>query len=414
MAELTKESGEATTRCPRCDQIAELADRYCRNCGLKLLQDANEIGAYLEALLPKKIEEALGSRLKDQKVVEIETSEQIADRAMKWMKLAGFFLGIPLVLITALISFLGYKTYADIEKLEQKITEAQPRLEVSVKRAEALESTIVGTEQRFTSIQQRIDGLDSKVQINEGRQQNLEQDVKNIKDRLVFGEGKALTSDLKDMLRDVLARYIKYLETIGFTQLDQGIKVVAYSKDEPPGHPNMEKEYGVNTIYDNGTIFIHRDLLADSTIAVRAYTDHALLKAIGKGLDDALVSNEIEFAFADYFTVSFFDDPIIGKKSTKSFQVRNLEDNKRRDDRSSIVNNGEALGEALWRCRDVLGKTAMDKIVFQSWLQASPMKNERDELKALSSSLKDFARKSGGPRAVDCLVVQFKNRNIPQ
>src|SRR5262249_54868221 len=112
-------NGAAEGRCPRCHQLIDLTDRYCRGCGLKLPQDANEVGAYVEALLPKKIDEALASRFKDQKVVEIETSEQIADRAMKWMKLAGFFLGVPLALIAGLISFLGYKTYADIEKLEQ-------------------------------------------------------------------------------------------------------------------------------------------------------------------------------------------------------------------------------------------------------------------------------------------------------
>jgi hypothetical protein len=49
------------------------------------------------------------------KIVEIESMELISERAITWLKISGFFLGIPAVMVIAFLSFLGVKTYRNIE-----------------------------------------------------------------------------------------------------------------------------------------------------------------------------------------------------------------------------------------------------------------------------------------------------------
>jgi hypothetical protein len=102
-------------KCPQCHAGCRVDDRFCRNCGTYLREDAQAIDAYLAKVVPERIDAALAARFRDQKIVEVETAEKLAERAMGWLKLAGFFVGIPLLACGAVLSFLGIKTFSDLE-----------------------------------------------------------------------------------------------------------------------------------------------------------------------------------------------------------------------------------------------------------------------------------------------------------
>jgi hypothetical protein len=52
---------------------------------------------------------------KESKLVDIETTEAILNRLQTWAKLFGFFVAIPLILITVWLGLLGYKSYTDVK-----------------------------------------------------------------------------------------------------------------------------------------------------------------------------------------------------------------------------------------------------------------------------------------------------------
>jgi hypothetical protein len=91
--------------CPECGMTSDNSDRFCRRCGHELNPDIGAIEAYLGRILPERIDLALKDRVKEQKVVELETVELIAERAIKWLKAFAFFLGIPGLLIAGILSF---------------------------------------------------------------------------------------------------------------------------------------------------------------------------------------------------------------------------------------------------------------------------------------------------------------------
>jgi hypothetical protein len=105
--------------------------------------------AYLAQILPTRIDALLEKRFKDQKLIEIETTELISERAIKWLKIFGFFLGIPVALMISFVTFLGVKTYRNIED--------------AATRATALESALSGPEAQLPEIKRRMRELTSRI-----------------------------------------------------------------------------------------------------------------------------------------------------------------------------------------------------------------------------------------------------------
>src|ERR1700738_541227 len=110
----------SSPQCPQCHSACTADDRFCRSCGTYLRDDARAIDAYLAKAVPERIDAALAVRFRDQKVVEVETAEKLAERAMGWLKVVGFFVGIPILVCSALLSFLGIKTFSALEVASQK------------------------------------------------------------------------------------------------------------------------------------------------------------------------------------------------------------------------------------------------------------------------------------------------------
>jgi len=104
---------------------------------------------YLAQILPDRVDALLEKRFKEQKIIEIETTELISEKAIKCLKIFGFFLGIPVALMISIISFVGVKTYRNIED--------------AAVRATALENALSGPETQLAEIKRRINQLESDL-----------------------------------------------------------------------------------------------------------------------------------------------------------------------------------------------------------------------------------------------------------
>jgi hypothetical protein len=90
-------------------------------------------GNLLESNLFKQIQAAFKEQFKDQKIVDIETTQAVVSRLLDWTKFLGFFVGIPLALLGLVLGFLGMKTYTDFSRL---VTTAQKEVKKNLESAE--------------------------------------------------------------------------------------------------------------------------------------------------------------------------------------------------------------------------------------------------------------------------------------
>jgi membrane-associated HD superfamily phosphohydrolase len=126
-------------RCPNCNSDQDETHFYCNNCGHDLHHAENHDQPY--EIMPKidsfgLVEETVDDLKKQAHTVELETLENIQDRAAKWAKTNLYFLGLASAVLLLALSFFGYKKITDLENL---IVESENKVEKLV--AEATQTT---------------------------------------------------------------------------------------------------------------------------------------------------------------------------------------------------------------------------------------------------------------------------------
>ena len=79
---------EPKMNCPHCNSPSAEGKKYCADCGTPL----DPRTEHLESFVKAQIEESIKEKFKDQKLVDIETSQAIAERLHGWAKMFGFFI----------------------------------------------------------------------------------------------------------------------------------------------------------------------------------------------------------------------------------------------------------------------------------------------------------------------------------
>jgi archaellum component FlaC len=126
--------------CPFCQAENAEGAKYCGQCGAPLDAIASKLKDYLQSDLRSEVERAIEARLKDQKLVELDTSLAIAERLTGWAKLFAACVGIPLSALVLLLGFLGIRSYQDFENLTQR-ARADVTKELGSAKAEAETAT---------------------------------------------------------------------------------------------------------------------------------------------------------------------------------------------------------------------------------------------------------------------------------
>ncbi|MDX6695022.1 MAG: hypothetical protein QOF02_2625 [Blastocatellia bacterium] len=401
---------------------------------LDALQKASPIAAGQDAAtdtnIQQRVQAVLDEKYKDQKMVELETSEAVVVKVMDWAKTFGLVLGLPLAVLGVLLGLLGIKTVADIRTLatnarqefDKTIETGKAELTKTIDAGNKDISSAVETaskqmdaltergqkevkqkskeaEQTFTTLKNKgedyleryekieaqlveITALAGKIPAIARNLKALETKVDSIEEQINIDSSNISSAQTQSIV-STLESYQKYFQTIGFNPPKGKIKVRVDSKQDTD-----------NAYYDmkNSLMQIGSRLVDDVDVILRTYTHHALTSVKKEAWDSpSLNLASIEAALADYFPCSFTDDPLFGEKSVSVFRERGAEgqfphpylrnlDNERSfnevdpdDPKTAEQHNvGEIWGGAFWKLRALLGQEATDKLLFKTWI-ATPI-----------------------------------------
>jgi hypothetical protein len=411
-----KSKSDPTTppACPRCQNPRRANERFCYNCGLELREDAGEIEAYLSKILPTRVDAILKARLSEQKLVEVETAELLAERAMKWMKTIGYFVGIPLLAASVVLSFFGYKTYSDFEKASEKAAQFAKRIEEETARFEPAQQKIAALDK---SVQEATQKVREQLAQIDASQKQLQGQVKSLEDRLAFTPSKDLSPELQSALQKQLSNYIKYLEKIGFFGLETKINICLFSEQDFKNcNISAKTAKTPNAFYDGTNMFVHVKLSNMPSVILHEYTHHALRQS--RTMRDSF--SEIDEALADYFASSYLDDPIIGEGFGKLSEVshddgqsyiRNLDNVLKYVEQPDDANSrGNVWGGVMWACRSELGQSVMDEIALKAWRSLTVAGREPNDFGKALIDLEAGADMAGKP---PCLSREIAERGLP-
>jgi F0F1-type ATP synthase membrane subunit b/b' len=116
--------------CPRCNSPNPEDKKYCADCGAPFNLEARHLETYVQS----QVQEAIEKKFKDQKFVELETSQAIVDRLHGWAKAFGFFVGIPFAVLLLLLAVAGIEKYSDFKNL---VNDVERRVRPQVEQAKA-------------------------------------------------------------------------------------------------------------------------------------------------------------------------------------------------------------------------------------------------------------------------------------
>jgi myosin heavy subunit len=134
----------------------------------------------LDRQLSEKLANATAA-WKDQKLLDIETTEAIVNRLQSWAKLFGFFVALPLMLILIWLGLLGFKSYTDVDK----------QLKEATGNVESLEKRTTG---ELQTAEQKVGSLTQKEGDITSSQEKISREQRDIGPRLssVSGQVSAL------------------------------------------------------------------------------------------------------------------------------------------------------------------------------------------------------------------------------
>jgi hypothetical protein len=328
------------------------------------------------AEIRKAVDEAIRERLKDSKVVEIETSQAIAARLSEWAKLFGFFIGIPLALFATWLGILGFKSYKDFKAVVDNASEDVTRtLDAARKNADGLAEIANRTAGEVREMRANLQeqALKLRTELQEvgalvPQVQALSRRVATIENVVKFKGAGAIAPELKQHLSQTLKEYYDYLKNVGLTL-----------KLRPPTVVIDGKKLNAYYVPGKNQIVAHPELIEHPDVALREFTHHVLgeTKATFEGSKD---HTGLESGLADYFPASFTGDPNFGKdiwpifeRHHPDFKVpsRNLRNRHKLSeivfDPNSQHANGTVWGGAWWELRETLGREALDRLLIAAW-----------------------------------------------
>jgi hypothetical protein len=403
-------------KCSRCQKPHQPDDRFCNYCGLELRNDAGAIEGYLANIMPGRVDAALKARLSEQKLVEVETAELLAERAMKWMKTIGYFVGIPLLAASVVLSFFGYKTYSDFEKASEKAAEFAKRIDEETAKFKPAQDKIAALDK---SVEEATLKVQAQLAQIDASQKQLKDQVKSLEDRLAFTPSKSLSPEVQSAIQERLTDYIAYLEGIGFAGLEGKVKICLFNDDEAESCNKFARSGELpNAFYYDGTMFVDERLANMPSVILHEYTHHALTLS-NKAASQAL---ELQEALADYFAASHLNSPIIGEGYWKIVGLASPPDQSYMRSLDGVAKYGEkgddhfiksnVWSEAMWKCRAELGQAEMDELAAESW-QGLKAKQWEVAVKDFGKALIEFEERTEPADKPSCLEREITARLLP-
>jgi hypothetical protein len=355
-----------------------------------------------EPNLQQQIQSVLDEKYKDQKLVELETSEAIVTKLLEWAKTFGIVIGVPLTILGALLGFFGIKSVSDMRTLADS---GRKDISQSVTDAKQEISGLVGTgkqsiERTFKEAQEKAEAIKTKgenliveykkletqfaevaalaqgVPALELNLSELASKVESIEEKIRVESSSTPAAKTKKLI-SALQDFQRYFQKMGFKAPKGEVKIIIDDKLRLNSH----------YILASNTVRVSPELVDDFDFTLHQYV-HRALSAVNEPATDtpSLQLGGISEALADYFTCSFTGNPLVGEKSVHLFQkahgkdkfpnnfLRNLKNNRSfneidpKDPLTTEVHSvGEIWGGAFWEVRELLGQALADKLLFATW-----------------------------------------------
>jgi hypothetical protein len=334
-------------------------------------------GALESTDLDSMVSNAVAARIKDARVVEIETAQAIAERFLAWAKSVAMVTAVPLALLAAVLGITGFSNWTDFNKkidaankeIDGKIEAARHKAKDIDDKANALDAQYAKLEKDLSGIpnlQANISSLTDKYHDLSGKVDQLEHITVEQRAQLPAAIQEHL-GEIKAEISKEISDYRSYLQSIGYTIPTTSLSVEISGGDD------------YNAYFDGAKIVVGSNMVRMPDVIYREYTLRMLKEVnpntytIGDWKAAAIVSG-----LADYFPCSYRGDPKFGVEASKLIAplaptaipngyLRNLANDRQfvGDDAppaapagqasTEMHNAGEVWGGAFWDVRRILG-----------------------------------------------------------
>jgi len=352
------------TPCPHCKAENPDDKKFCGDCGTRLTDPfSTSQREALETSVDERVQALLQERYKEQKLIEIETTQAIVERFSNWAKLLGAFVGVPIALLLLVLGVLGVKTYSDftakVDKIETdttaKLTAAQENAGKLKTASETLAKDYADLQTRFQDTRAIADKL-----------QEVSDKVEKITERLNFTATSNVSDAAKKKIGQSFAAFQEYVQGLGYRPSNGRIDVDVRDGIESTGTIAYYDP-------DKHRMVIDSKYLGDAAVLYREYM-HRVLFADGDVKADAEKAwayYAIESALAWYLPLSYLGTPsspssIWNLSSTRTF------DQIKPTFASGQSDGTEIWGATFWDLRKALGRDTTDKLLYRAWRQLHP------------------------------------------
>jgi hypothetical protein len=387
--------------CPRCSVENSDATSYCQNCGQVLDQRLVALEAALATRLDDRIKAVIDARFKDVKLLEIEVAEGIAKRLSEWGKIIGFFIGIPLMVVTAVLGFLGVKSFTDFSTtLKQATDEESTRIQAHGKEL--------------------MQTLDEQVKESPVVQQ-IQNEVNDLKTKFTILASPSMAATDKSQLDNELQRFQAYLMKVGF-QANDNVEVRIGEEDsvcyyDPIGQRGKPE------------IFIQKTYVNQTDVLLSEYARHVLMSERptdmivppGKVNAFSTLSNysAIGWGLTYYFVCCYRDRAVFWPNAPQSEWSANLSKTGRLILTGSIPrvawtenSPAELWGALCWDIRGVLGKEKTCICLRETWFSLNENDPSEVQPQHFCEKIISSVAKIENGKFTSRIAEVFKNRGL--
>jgi len=386
------------TECQRCKSESPDGKRFCGECGAPLDSTLVATSHLVDASVKTQIQSILAERYKDQKLVELETTQAIAARFSEWAKLLGFFLGIPVAVLLLILAALGIKTYTDfVAQIGKVQADVATALKAAQDNAAKLKSDGDTLAREYDNLRVRFrDTADIAAQV-----ETLSKRVDTIGEKLGFTPSSKVSASTKRQIETAFSKYQQYLNRLGYPGTGGRIEIDIRERMEVIGAIAYYEP-------DKRRMVIDSQYATDETVLYREYMHHVLYSAAPKtgSSDELWTYYSIESALAWYLPCSFVGNP---KPSVGSWDITKKRSFSeiRPDIGSAMIDGTEIWGSAFWEVRQLLGSEVTDRLLFDAWFKLRPT----DVLKDRGASFVRLVLESAQPNAPKIREI-FERRGL--
>jgi len=374
--------------CTNCQADLSQDHRFCPDCGLPLIQQAIEesVSRTLGQRVSDTVKQVLSDRM-DQRLLELETVENVKKRISSLVRLVAALVGVVCVVF---FGSTGWSLYSANAYVKRKAARIEKQLDEQGMKLASFDRRLADAKKSIDSMGSRLPTMLSTMNEREGQLDQLRKldamqrqvasltnKVTNL-EKVTFEPSEALTPEIEARLRGWFTEFRSYLREIGRLSLDEG-----------PWSLRLLPRYH-DVLCSAGRIVIGEPVVNDRDFVLREYASLVLQEEYpGTLATDSL--DALSSGLADYFTCSFGNDPRLCETYASAFPehprcrgktaVRNLDNRAKLGDLpvgGDLAACGEVWGATFWQLRCELGNAVVDRLLLRAWQQIGNADAEKD------------------------------------